>query len=108
MPEDGDDLIAVTPGVARKTGGDGIPEDSLLSPAMRERLQVNLAAAEGAGEAFETENGAGWRRIWWIDPQTNRKVEFQAAGTHHDVSRSMGMIFAVDGNQVWGAAIKLK
>jgi hypothetical protein len=50
----------------------------------------------------------GPRQIWWIDPQTNGKVEFRVSEEKHDVGRKMGMIFGVAGKQLWGASFSLK
>ena len=55
-------------------------------------------------DAYQTQDEKGVDTIWWIDPKTNGQVAFHISGTHHDVSRAMGRIFAVEGNEIWAAS----
>jgi outer membrane protein assembly factor BamB len=85
-----------------------LPPGSLFTQEWRSRVTNFLGDSGSFTNAYETESATGYRTVWWIDPKTNQKVEMGVAGTQHDVSLSMGMIFAVDGNKVWGAEIKAK
>jgi len=91
-------------------GGDptGVVEGSLLTAEWQSRLAGFPGSPNNATDAYETASETGFQKVWWIDPKTNQKLEVGVAGTQHDVSLSLGMVFAVQGKQVWGAAIKTK
>jgi len=69
------------------------------------RLDGYPVTTEGVQDAYETEAKPGVHKVWWVDPQSNRQVQFNISGTHHDVSRPLGMVFAVEEKQLWGASI---
>lgn len=105
MPAVGESLSPWSFMPAEEPSWSAVVAGSLLIPEWQSRIE---AASGGPGistDAYETESETGSHKIWWIDSATGRKVEFAVAGTQHDVSRSMGMIFAVDGKRIWGAAI---
>ena len=79
---------------------------SLLTEDWRKRQSGFPERPMGATDAYETESQTGYQTVWWIDPKTGQKMEIGVAGKQHEVSISMGMIFARDGKQVWGAEIK--
>jgi len=108
MPVDGQGLIPVPPRTPGTGDWNGVGEGSMFSAEARSRFAGFRTATEGMGDAFETESETGTRKIWWIDPESEQQVGFQLTGMHHDVSRSLGMIFAVDGRQVWGASFSPK
>jgi hypothetical protein len=60
----------------------------------------------GRNDAYETESKPGFFKVWWVDDEANQQVVFHVSGERHDVSRPLGMVFAIEGNQLWGAAIK--
>jgi len=105
IPQDGQDLF---PGVQvsqaakesynQRTG-------TLLSAQLLHRLDGYSTETEGLLDAYETELEAGVRKVWWIDPDANRKFEFQLKGNQHDVSRPLRMVFGVEGKRMWGAPI---
>ena len=105
MPDEGQDLMPPTLRTPVKGQWNGAYEGTLLSVDFLERLQGYRTENEGLLDAYETESETGVHKVWWIDAVTNRQVEFRLTGKHHDVSRSMRMVFAVDGKLVWGAAI---
>jgi outer membrane protein assembly factor BamB len=107
MPDDGAELVPrgqKTP----DTNADIVGEGSLLTGAALRRVEGYRTAVEVSLDAYETEDDAGVRTIWWIDAETNRRVEIDVTDAQHDVSRQLGMIFAVNKNQIWGAAITAK
>lgn len=107
MPDEGAELVPEiqrTPGTEADNAGEG----TLLTGSALRRVEGYRTAAEGPLDAYETEDDTGVRTIWWIDAETNRRVEIDVADTQHDVSRQLGMIFAVNKNQIWGAAISPK
>ena len=85
---------------------DAVQKVTLLSKSLFHRLD---ACAGPYMDAFETEGEPGKTRLWWVDEKDNQQVGFRLLGPHHDVSRSLGMVFGVDNkdwNRIWGAAIK--
>jgi hypothetical protein len=107
MPDDGAELV---PRVQKTpdTEADIVGEGSLLTGAALRRVEAYRTAVEVSLDAYETEDEAGVRTIWWIDAETNRRIEIHVTDAQHDVSRQLGMIFAVNKNQIWGAAITAK
>ncbi len=105
MPDDGQDLMPRTARTPTRGEWNGAHEGSLLSSDFLERLEGYPRETEGLLDAYETESETGAHKVWWIDAKTNRQVEFRLTGKHHDVSRPMRMVFAVDGKLMWGAAI---
>lgn len=74
----------------------------------------NLTAIDGVSEPWCKKTNAPTttaldkdvHKAWWIDPQSNRKVEFELKEKHHDVCRPLGMVFGgVEGETLWGAPI---
>jgi hypothetical protein len=107
MPDDEAGLVPdtqKTPG----TDADNVGEGTLLTGSALRRVEEYRTGGEGPLDAYETENDTGARTTWWIDAETNRRVEIGVADDQHDVSRQLGMIFAVNKNQIWGAAISSK
>jgi PQQ-like domain len=107
LPGDGAELVPTvqeTPGKDADNVGGG----TLLTSAALRRIAGYRTAADGPLDAYETEDDTGARKIWWIDAETNRRIEIGVADDQHDVSRQLGMIFAVNKNQIWGAAIDSK
>lgn len=82
-------------------------DETLLSNPFFGRLQELPGSDSGQQDAYETEGKAGSLKVWWVEGETNRPVVFHISGENHDVSRPLGMVFAVEGKQLWGAAIKL-
>jgi hypothetical protein len=101
-------LIPRTVKALGKEAWDNSHEGTLLSANALKRLEGYATENEGLLDAYETESETGESQVWWIDPETNRLIEFRLTGKHHDVSRPMSMVFAVDQKQVWGAAISPK
>ena len=77
-------------------------KSTLLSGVFLKRVEE--AARNGYRDAYQTQDEKGVDTIWWTDPKTNGQVAFHISGLHHDVSRPMGLIFAVEGNEIWGAS----
>ncbi len=101
----GEDLV---PAVQRESGKDdweGAREGTLLSASAQANLDGYRADAESRLDAYETESREGAQRIWWIDEKTNLQAGFGVTGTLHDVSRPLGLIFAVDKNEIRADAI---
>ncbi len=105
MPDDGQDLMPPTLRAPVKGQWNGAYEGTLLSVDFLERLQGYRTETEGLLDAYETESETGALKVWWIDPETDRQIGFRLTAKHHDVSRTLRMVFAVDGKLVWGAAI---
>jgi len=96
-----------------KTAPDAAPAESttpggFLTSEWRARLSGFRGDPQGATDVYETASETGFQKVWWIDPASGQKVEVGVAGQQHEVSLSLGMVFAIDGKQVWGAAIKPK
>ena len=74
-----------------------------------EEIAANGEFLEGFETGTETqETNASIRtitKLWWIDPQTNEEVEITPAALHHDLDRRVGLVFAVNGHQIWSATI---
>lgn len=104
-PDEGQDLMPRTARTPTRGEWNGAHEGSLLSSDFLERLEGYPSETEGLLDAYETESETGAHKVWWIDAKTNRQVEFRLTGKHHDVSRPMRMVFAVDGKLMWGAAV---
>jgi hypothetical protein len=108
MPPDGGSLI---PPVQKTSGADdwdSTREGALLSGIAAGHLADYRAAGASIMDAYETESENGARKVWWIDSDTNLQMGFGVADEQHDVSRQLGMVFAVNKNQIWGAAITAK
>jgi len=107
MPEGGQGLVQLTKRPS-ETEWNGIRKGTLLPGDVVSRLQGYAPETEGGLDAYETEKEREGSKVWWIDPNTNRQISFGVSGEHHDVSRPMGMVFAVEGNELWGAAVTTK
>ena len=94
----------------------GLRKTSLLGPEMLKQFEERGGSEESL-EAFETETQVETlnvvnrtvktvRKLWWIDPMTNQKVEITASGDHHEVDRRLAMVFAVNKVQLWGASVE--
>ena len=113
MPEDGEELDAISLIPAENGDWEKLRKASLLTPERISSLEVRSESRAEYLEAYETEtettkpNGQTTvgRKVWWIDPKTNQKVEIAPSGEHHDVNRRTGMVFAVNNIQLWGAKI---
>lgn len=112
MPEDGESFDVLSRMPDGNGEWEGLEKASLLATEAVRSLQARSASKAEYPEAFETEtepdkpNGkAGVRKLWWIDPQTEQKVEVSASGDHHDVDRRLGMVFGMNGIQLWGGKI---
>jgi len=86
-------------------GDTAAADGSFLTAQWRARMAEPPSALRGQTDAYETASESGFRKVWWIDPLTNEKVEIGIAGSQHDVARSLGMIFSVDGKTLWGSAV---
>ena len=112
MPEDGQELEGMTTLPSTKEEWDGLRKTSILDTATQKSLEEQTANGESL-EGFETEketqemNGSqkSVSKIWWIDARTNEEVEITPAALHHDVDRRAGLVFAVNGHQIWSASI---
>jgi outer membrane protein assembly factor BamB len=113
MPEDGEEFDAASRIPTELDEWEALRKVSLLAPEMITELEARSRASAEYLEAFETEtetqklNGttSTTRKVWWIDAQTDQKVEIAPSGGHHDVDRRAGMVFAVNDIQLWGAKI---
>ncbi|HKM91839.1 MAG TPA: PQQ-binding-like beta-propeller repeat protein [Candidatus Acidoferrales bacterium] len=108
MPAEGQGLYSTTLAPSGRADWSGVAEGSLFSDEGRKRLEGYRAATEDFADAFETESESGMRKIWWVDAQTSQQIGFQLTGTQHDVSRPLGMLFGIEGKQVWGDAFSAK
>jgi outer membrane protein assembly factor BamB len=108
MPDDGQDMMPRNLKAPVRGEWNGVIEGALLSGDFLERCKGSRTETEGLLDAYETESETGAHKVWWIDAETNRQVEFRLTGKHHDVSRPMRMVFAVDQKLMWGAAIVAK
>lgn len=113
MPEDGERIDEINRIPAEDGEWAGLKRTTLLPPEVVRSLEARAQSKAGFLEAFVTEvegfkpdgTVAVARKVWWIDPKTNRQVEISPSGEHHDVDRRAGMVFAVNGIQFWGARI---
>ena len=94
----------------------GLRKTSLLEPETLKQFEEREGSEESL-EAFETETQVETlgvvdrtvktvRKLWWIDRKTNQKVEITPSGDHHEVDRRLGMVFAVNNVQMWGARVE--
>jgi len=83
-------------------------DGTLLSIAAQKNLAEYRSAVESRLDAYETQSEDGARKIWWIDEKTNLQSGFGVVGTQHDVSRQLGMVFAVEKNVIHGDKITPK
>jgi outer membrane protein assembly factor BamB len=112
MPEDGEELDGISRMPTGNGEWEGLKKASLLAPEAVRSLEARSPSRAEFLEAFETEmesdklNGTTVaRKLWWIDPETNQKVEVFPSGEHHDVDRRARMVFGVNDIQLWGARI---
>ncbi|HKM84489.1 MAG TPA: PQQ-binding-like beta-propeller repeat protein [Candidatus Acidoferrum sp.] len=108
VPDDGQELIPRTLNTPGKGAWNSSHEGTLLSANALKRLEGYATENAGLLDAYETQSETGESQVWWIDADTNRQILFRPTGKHHDVSRPMSMVFAVDQKLVWGAVISLK
>ncbi len=108
MPDDGQELIPRTLNTSGKGEWNSSHEGTLLSANALKRLEGYATENAGLLDAYETQSESGESQVWWIDADTNGQILFRPTGKHHDVSRPMSMVFAVDQKLVWGASISLK
>lgn len=80
----------------------GYTKDTLLSGVFLKRVEE--AASDAYSDAYQTQDEKGVDTIWWADPKTNEQIAFHISGSHRDVSRPMGRVFAVEGNEIWAAS----
>jgi outer membrane protein assembly factor BamB len=81
---------------------------SLISASAQQALAESRSAVARRLDAYETQSEEGARKVWWIDEKTNLVAGFGVAGTQHDVSRQLRMIFSVDNNTIRGDVITEK
>jgi hypothetical protein len=104
-PDDGQELFLMSLRSLEKNDWNATLQSSQLPRDYLSRMKDFSTANEGTEDAYESEDAKGITEVWWIDPETNRRVASGYAGAHHDVSMAMKRVFAVEGNQIWGAAI---
>jgi len=105
MPRFGEDFLPWYTIPPAEPGGDAAVEGGLLTPEWQSRVTGSPVGERYSSDAYESESETGLRKIWWLDSRTFDKVEFAVAGSQHDVSRSLGMIYIVEGKRLSGLAI---
>jgi len=115
-PADGQAFDSMSRPPANEEEWAGLRKTSLLGPETLKQFEEREGSEESL-EAFETETQVETlnvvnrtvktvRKLWWIDPKTNQKVEITPSGDHHEVDRRLGMVFAVNKVQMWGARVE--
>ena len=107
MPEFGQALQRMVSVPSEGTEWESIRHGTLLSAESVKNLEERSSEQEGALETYQTESEDGVRKIWWVDPQTNRQMVIRPAAQQHDVSRRLGNVYAVDGKMLWAAKIDM-
>jgi hypothetical protein len=105
IPDDGQDLFPSFFNPQTSPENFSRPSGSLLSNIMLHRLEGYSTAEADLLDAYETEPERDIRKVWWIDPQTSRKGEFELKGKRHDVCLPLRIVFGVEGKTIWGAPI---
>jgi outer membrane protein assembly factor BamB len=105
MPDVGEEMVPMRQLPSTEAQWDSLRKATLLTPEAFQRLQEDATETEGYCDAYETEGEKGIRKIWWVDPLTNREVEISPDGENHDVDRQLGMMFATNQIQMKGVAI---
>jgi outer membrane protein assembly factor BamB len=108
LPNEGGGLNLWTVTPAETGGLEGSVKNGLLPPEWQSRIVGLPDSPYGVTDAYETTTDTGDTKIWWIDPESNRKVEITPAGAQHDISLALGMVFVAEGNQVRGTALHSK
>jgi hypothetical protein len=105
MPDVGEEMVPMRQLPSTEAQWDSLRKATLLTPEAFQLLQEGAKETEGYWDAYETEGEKGIRKIWWVDPQTNREMEISPDGENHDVDRRRGMVFATNQIQMKGVAI---
>lgn len=83
-------------------------KNSLLPSSTLDRIESDSNLPQSQIEAFETEPGSGATTTWWLDPLTDRQIQFHISDNLHVVNRPLGMVFAVNAKQLWAADLHPK
>ncbi len=105
MPEDGQELVQVAPMPSGDEEWEGLRRSTLLSGPAVQNLEKSASSEGGFFDVYQTLQAQGEQKIWWVDGQTNQQMVIHPLAKQHDVSRSLGNVFAVDGKLLWAARI---
>lgn len=108
LPEDGQDLVRMVPLPPGDKGWESVRQRTLLSATALQNMEESATEPDGSLDVYQTETEKGERKIWWVDGQTNRQMVIRPAAKQHDVSRSLGNVFAVNEKMLWAARIEVK
>lgn len=108
MPMDVAEWLPSTETISDSSERDSVLKYTLLPSEVVTRLESYSHLPLSELEAFESEPRPGAITTWWLDPNTDRQVQFQISGDLHDVNRPLGMVFAVDANKIWAATLHPK
>lgn len=108
QPEEGQVWTPTTSVPSGDTEWAGVLQHSLLSTATLDRLRKFADGERLPLDVFQTETEDGARKTWWMDPQNDQQRTIRPAAKQHDVDRSLGNVFAVDGKTLWAADIGFK
>jgi len=115
-PPDGQAFDSMSRPPANEEEWTGLRKTSLLGPETLKQFE-EWEGSEESLEAFETETQVETlnvvnrtvktvRKLWWIDPKTNQKVEINPSGEQHEMDRRLGMVFAVNKLLLWGGSVE--
>jgi hypothetical protein len=105
LPDDGQELLTMPIVPSGDEERESLRRRTLLSPAAFQKLQESAFWVDGLFDVYKTAPENGEAKIWWVDTQTNRQMVIHPKAKQHDVSRSIGNVFAVDGKMLWAARI---
>jgi hypothetical protein len=105
LPEDGQDLLQANSIPLGNESWEGIRRRTLLPGAVLQKIQESTSLDDGLFDVYRTGQEGGEPKIWWVDGETNRQVVIRPTAQHHDVSRPLGNVFAVDEKILWAARI---
>ncbi|HKV24079.1 MAG TPA: PQQ-binding-like beta-propeller repeat protein [Candidatus Acidoferrum sp.] len=108
QPEEGQVLTPLTSVPSGDAEWAGVLQHSLLSSATLNRLREFADGELLPLDVYQTEAEDGAQKTWWIDPQNDQQRIIRPAAKQHDVDRSLGNVFAVNGKTLWAADIEIK
>ncbi len=108
MPMDMAELLPSTEAISDGSSQGSVLKNTLLPDAVVNRLKSYSNLPLSQLDAFESELPSGAVMTWWLDPETDRQIQFQISDGLHYVNRPLGLVFAVDAKKLWAADLHPK
>ncbi|MGB2621219.1 MAG: PQQ-binding-like beta-propeller repeat protein [Candidatus Acidiferrum sp.] len=94
--------------ISDSSSQDSVLKYTLLPDTIVSRLKSYSNLPLSQLEAFESELPSGAVITWWLDPNTDRQIQFQISDGFHYVNRPLGLVLAVDAKKLWAADLHAK